>query len=840
MLKRWTWRALLLVGALIVVVATALAVYAWRSLPALDGQLRASGLKAAVQVRRDAADVTHIEAQSLRDASFAIGWVHAQERSWQLEFNRRVMSGTLSEVFGPATLETDKLLRTLGIRQAAQAQWARLPAAAQAVLQAYADGINAFHAQASQALPPEFHVLRIRPGAWTPQDSVGWALMMALDLGGNWGNEFARLSLLQVLGTEQLWQMMPPYPGDAPATRVDLAALYRSLGVYRTDIDPGMRPGGAAPARTTHDSQPQRDGLHHSMLTAMAQGANDWVDQLGAVDGKGSNNWVIAGERSASGKPIVANDPHLALGAPAIWYFARLKAPAGDGLPATDVIGATLPGLPMVVLGRTAGVAWGFTNTGPDVQDLYLEQIHPEDPTKYRTPEGWAAFESREEVIRVKGQPDMKLNVRRTRHGPVLSDAQASHGRVIDTRRFVLALRWSALDADNQTVLAGMQANFAQNIDELQRAFALHHSPMQNLVAADTAGQTAYRAIGRVPLRKPAHDLRGVAPAPGWDARYDWAGWLPADQVPQASHEQIRARGWHATANQRIHAADYPHFITSDWNTPERQQRIEALLQARPSHDLNSVRAIQGDLVSLSAQALLPVLRATPSAHPLANAAQALLKDFDGGMRADSGAALVLSVWSDELTRAMLAPRIGEERFKSLYGKRHFREGVKRILADPQASAFWCGGKPCAEVSAQALARALDRIRAMQGDDVARWRWGDAHPALSSHKPFGNVAALARFFDVSVPTGGDSWTVNVGQYWPNSERMPFANRHAASLRAIYDLSDLERSRFIYQTGQSGLVFSSRDRDMRDEWAAVRDRPLQLKPPAWAHQLLLTP
>jgi penicillin amidase len=186
------------------------------------------------------------------------------------------------------------------------------------------------------------------------------------------------------------------------------------------------------------------------------------------------------------------------------------------------------------------------------------------------------------------------------------------------------------------------------------------------------------------------------------------------------------------------------------------------------------------------------------------------------------------------------ASRIGEERFKSLYGKRHFREGVKRILADPQASAFWCGGKPCAEVSAQALARALDRIRAMQGDDVARWRWGDAHPALSSHKPFGNVAALARFFDVSVPTGGDSWTVNVGQYWPNSERMPFANRHAASLRAIYDLSDLERSRFIYQTGQSGLVFSSRDRDMRDEWAAVRDRPLQLKPPAWAHQLLLTP
>ncbi len=832
-MKRWLLRALWLLALLLAAALLLGVAYVWRAFPSLQGEASAPGLQAPVQVRRDAADVTHIEAQSIRDASFAIGWVHAQERSWQLEFNRRVMHGTLSEVFGAATLDADKLMRTLGIRRAAEAQWQGLPDDAKALLQAYADGINAFHARASQALPPEFHLLRVRPGTWTPQDSVGWALMMALDLGGNWGTEFARLSLLQSLETEQLWQLMPPPAGDARATTVDLAALYRDLGVYRS----------ASPVTTAASTALSNRDLpagRQPFAGQLAQTTLDWVAQLGEVEGKGSNNWVIAGERTQSGKPLVANDPHLSLGTPAIWYVARLKAPASNGLPGLDVIGATLPGLPSVVIGHTSGVAWGFTNTGPDVQDLYLEQVHPEDATRYRTPDGWAAFETREETIRVKGRADEKLIVRHTRHGPVLSDAQASHGKVIDTKRFLLALRWSALDADNQTVLAGLRANFAQTVGELEKAFEHYHSPMQNLVAADTAGRTTFRAIGRVPLRSPENDLRGMAPAPGWEARYDWAGWLPRGGEPAASDEAIRARGWLATANQRIHGPDYPHFLGADWATGERQQRIETLIAGRERHDIDSMRAIQGDTVSPSAQAMLPLLQSTPSKHVLAPAAKSLLKDFDGHMRAESGAALLLNAWVDELARVMLPPRVGEERFKALYGRRHFREGIKRILGNEEAAAFWCDGKPCAELSTRALDRALDRLAARHGDDPARWQWGDAHPALSSHKPFGNVPLLARLFDVRVPTGGDAWTVNVGQYWLNDPREPFANRHAASLRVIYDLADLEQSRFIYQTGQSGLVFSSRDRDMRDEWAAVRDRPLQLHPPTWRHQLTLNP
>jgi penicillin G amidase len=805
-------------GLLVLLLLLVLAggVYVWRSFPTLDGEIRAAGLSAPVQVRRDSSDVTHIEAQSQADAYFAIGYVHAQERGWQLEFNRRVMHGQLSEVFGPATLETDKLMRRLVIMQAAQAQWDRLPAEVRPLLEAYARGINTYHATTSQALPPEFHVIGVKPGEWTPQDSVGWALMMALDLGGNWGNEFARLSMLQQLSTQQLWQLMPPYADEAPATGTDLAALYRGLNVYK--------PEGPTPQKTA----------------AIDPVQDEWLRGIGQTEGVGSNNWVIAGSHTQSGKPLVANDPHLGLSSPAIWYFAHLRAPAAPGGKPLDVIGATLPGLPSVVLGRTAGVAWSFTNTNPDVQDLYLEQINPANPRQYRTPDGWAEFATRDEIIKIKGQPDEKFTVLGTRHGPVLSNGHPVYSEVIDTSRFALALRWSALDPDNQTLLAGQRANLAQNVDELLAAFSLHHSPMQNLVAADTVGKTAFQAIGRSPLRRPDNDLRGVAPAPGWDAKYDWSGWIGPGQTPQAAHAAIEAKGWHATANQRIHPKDFPHFMGQEWVSPERFDRIEALLAATPKHDANSMRSVQGDIFSAATVKLLPLLKATKSEHPQAAAALGLLKDFDGTMKADTAAPLVFAMWADELTRGLIEPKIGPARFKALYGKRTFRAGLETMLLDPNAQASWCGGGGCADASSKALSRALDRIVTQQGSDPGAWRWGTAHAAVSGHRPFGNIATLATFFDVRVAVGGDPWTVNVGQYWANDAVMPFATRHAASMRAVYDLSDPEKSQFIYQTGQSGLVFSARYRDMANEWAQVQYRPLQLSPQSWTHQATLVP
>jgi penicillin amidase len=835
----WKWVAAAAVATVsaALLAGSVVAVYAVRVQPVLDGALTLAGLEHPVQVRRDHADVTHIQAASPQDLWRSLGHIHAQERGWQLEFNRRLMHGTLSEILGPATLDTDKLMRALDIRGAAARQYQALPASAQEALMAYSEGIAAYYAALAvrhHPLAPEFLLLGTRPGggdgpAWEPEDSVGWALMMALDLGGNWGNEFARLAMLARLETSQLWQLMPPYPGEAPATSTDLAALYRGLGVYRAQALTGTQQAARAPAPP---------------LDAMALWAQDMVRDAGTNDGKGSNNWVLSGRRTASGKPLLANDPHLGLSAPAIWYYARLQSPAGqarDGtvLAAIDVAGATLPGLPFVVLGRTQEVAWGFTNTNPDVQDLYLEQVHPDDPGRYRTPDGWAAFTERSEVIRVKGRPDERITLRSTRHGPVVSDVQPQYEPLLDKRRYAVALRWAALDTDNLTVLAGLRTNGARSLDELFKAFEDYHSPMQSIVAADVHGAIGFKALGKVPVRSPANDLRGVAPAPGWDARYDWQGWLAREDMPQDDGGEL---GYVATANQRVTPPGYGHFLTQDWSLPYRHQRISELIEARPRHDLDSMAAIQNDQQSRAAQALLPLLlRAldeTPAAHALAPQARQLLDGFDGVMRAEQAAPLVFAVWVDELTRGLVVPRIGAQSFAATYGKRDFRAGIEAMVA--RRDAWWCAPLDCSAQVARALDRALVRLQAAHGSEPGRWRWGQAHAAVSSHRPFGGLALLGSIFNVRQPSGGDSYTVNVGQYLPGDAKEPFANRHAASLRAIYDLARPESSLFIYQTGQSGLALSGRYADMGGEWAGGRYRPLQMAPVQWRHSLRLLP
>ncbi|WP_090140006.1 penicillin acylase family protein [Limnohabitans sp. DM1] len=825
---KWFGRLALLCVAAALATGGVVSVHLLRSMPKLDGQASLKGLKGPVQVARDASDVTHITAGSVMDAWRAMGFVHAQERGWQLEFNRRLMRGELSEILGAATLDTDKLMRTLGIIGMARQQLKGLSPAAQAALQAYSEGIQDAW-QSGQVRPsPEFKLLGTQAGgqsgqAWSPEDSVGWALMMALDLGGNWGQEFARLSASQVLKHEQLWQLLPAYPGEKPATAVDLPALYARLGVY-------------APA-TAKAAQAQPP------VSALAQWSDDWVRDMGILEGKGSNNWVVPGSRTVTGKPLLANDPHLALSSPAIWYFAHLKAPAGElpggqKHPALNVMGATLPGLPFVVLGRTPGVAWGFTNTGPDVQDLYLEQLDSAKPDQYRTPEGWANFEQRSETIRVKGQGDVVLTVRSTRHGPVISDVQPQYRGLINAQRYAVSLRWSALTPDNKTVEAGMQANWAQTVPQLQQAFADHHAPMQSVVMADTQGTVAFRAVGKLPTRAANNDIRGVAPSPGWLAQYDWTGWLPAAQNPGLDAAHIEKKGWHATANQNILPPDYPHFIGGDWTTPERFERIEQLLAAKPQHSRESLQAIQYDVLSLGVKALLPALQRAQPQHPLGAQALKVLSTFDGQMRQDSAPALIFNVWADELTRALLVPQLGAERFQGLYGKRHFRAAVEGILS--RQDAFWCGASGCGAQVSAALDRALARISASQGQNLSQWRWGVWHPAISGHKPFGKVPYLNALFDVRTESAGDLFTVNVGQYWANDKQEPFANRHAASLRAVYDLSAPDASQFIYQTGQSGHVFSSRSRDMAAAWAQGTYRDLRFEPGYWAHQMVLNP
>jgi penicillin amidase len=351
---------------------------------------------------------------------------------------------------------------------------------------------------------------------------------------------------------------------------------------------------------------------------------------------------------------------------------------------------------------------------------------------------------------------------------------------------------------------------------------------------ADTQGHIAYKAAGRVPVRSAANDIRGVAPAPGWEARYDWTGWVAYADMPADDGK----KGWVATANQRITPPNYPHYLGQDWNTPHRFDRIEQVLKAKPKHSFKDMQALQNDTVSLSTLTLLPVLKATPSQHPLAAKAKQTLDGFDGRMDADQAAPLVFAVWADELTRGLIEPKLGADVFKAQYGKRHFRLLLEKVMQQPNSP--WCAPKTCAEQSTAALDRALDRIAAKQGNTPARWDWGEEHLALSTHKPFGQVPVLRDVFSVRVPSDGDMFTVNVGQYWANEKYLPFANRHAASLRVVYDLSDLEQSQFIYQTGQSGLVWSDNYSHMKKEWATGKYRPLRSKPDAWVHELVLNP
>jgi penicillin amidase len=784
---RWLRRGVLALLVLFGVVAVAAWVYADRATPVHDGRLALPGLQAEVRIARDGHGIPTITAASDADAWFALGVVHVQDRLWQLETHRRIGSGRLAETFGPAALDTDRFLRALGVRRAAQAQWDRLPPESRAVLEAYSAGVNAA-LQQLPARPPEFLVLGVVPELWTPVDSLAWALMMAWDLGGNWRNELLRMRLAATLTRERIDELMPPYPGEMPPAMRDYPQLYRDLGLVK------------GPVRQAWLSLP------------------DLAPPSG-IDGTGSNNWVLAGPRSATGHPLLANDPHLGLTTPALWYFARIKTPT------LDVGGATMPGLPSVVLGQNARLAWGFTNTGPDVQDLYIEQVDPADPGRYRTPEGVAAFETATERIRVKGGDDVVMPVRRTRHGPVISDAAGFDD--VSSASHVLAMRWTALDPDSDPIAPSLGMMRAGSVEAFVTAAEGWVAPMQNMVVADAGGRIGVVSPGRVPLRRPENDLAGQVPAPGWDARYDWIGWVPAGETPR---EIDPARGWIATANQRITAAGYRHHITHDWTLPYRQQRIEQMLAERERHALTDLAAMQADVKSLAAVKLLPWLKQARPAHALAGAAQQQLAGWDGAMAADRAPPLIHWAWQRALAQRLFGDEVGEPLFAKHFAGRTFQDALEAVLT--RDDAWWCDDKrtPAAETCAMqvdaALAQALDELSARFGADPARWRWDDAHRAVSEHRPFSKVSTLRPWFEVSVPTGGDTHTVNATRVGLGDEGdARYRSTHGPSLRALYDVARREHSRVMHSSGQSGLPWSPAYRDFAQPWAAAQGVPL---------------
>jgi penicillin amidase len=810
--------ALLALAALFVMLLAVLALYAWRASPARSGELSVPGLSGMATIERDANGIPTIRGASIEDVAFGLGFAHAQDRLWQLETHRRIGSGRLAEGFGAAALDSDRFLRALGVRRAAVAQWARLGGESRSVLLAYTAGINAVLHRHLGARPPEMLILGLAVEDWTPPDSLAWATMMAWDLGGNWTAELLRARLSLTMPVSRVNELLPPYPGDKPLAAADYAALYRSLNL-------GGALGGPLAAAPS--------ALDRLLAAAPPSG----------IEGVGSNNWVVAGAHTTSGRPLLANDPHLKISAPALWYFARLEV---TGPAAMKIAGATMPGLPGVVLGQNEHIAWGFTNTGPDVQDLYLERFKDRDATQVQTPEGWAPLQAFEETIKVRGAPDDKLVVRASRHGPLISDAggaaaDLAHGA------YGLALRWTALDADIDPIAAGLAIARARSAAEFVEAVSRSWLvPMQNMVVADRAGHIAMVAPGRVPVRRPDNDLHGLVPALGWDARYDWAGFVPADATPR---EVDPTRGWIATANQRVHASDYPHFLTSEWAPPYRQQRIEQMLQARPRLGIDDMAAMQADIVSLATRRILPWLRRAKSDHPLATAAPEALRDFDGEMRADRVAPLIFWAGSRQLARAVFVDELGGDAvFEHVLGARNFRDALEGVLE--RDDGWWCDDKrtpgvveTCAQQADVALTRALDELQAAHGSDVTAWRWGRAHVARSEHRPFSRVKALAPLFELRVPTGGDTYTVDVGRVGLKPDATTgelYLNEHAPSLRAIYDLGDPAQSRVMHSSGQSGLPWMPAYRAFVRPWVEVRYVPLWPRAAEPADVLRLSP
>jgi penicillin amidase len=787
---KWLGAALLVAG---LVLTAAFVWYRSASQPQIDGNMKLRGIAAAIDIVRDAEGIPHIYAQSANDAYFALGFVHAQDRLWQLELNRRIAAGRMAEILGPNAIATDRFLRTLGVRRNAEAIFARLSPDTRSALDAYANGINAYLDSRKGPLPPEFIISGApAPAHWQPADSIGWQTMMAWDLGANWSQELLRMRLAQRLSLDQINEFLPPYPGDPVMKTRDYTKLYREL------------------AGTTQQ------------LSAVAK-----IAYPSYVEGMGSNNWVLSGALSQTGKPLLANDPHLGLSAPGLWYFAHLSAP---GL---NVIGATLPGIPAVILGRNDRIAWGFTNTAPDVQDLYIEKINPANAMQYKTPDGWADFGTRQETIKVKGQPDVVIDVRETRHGPVITGALPIIARApVDAKRHVIAFAWAGLRPDDMTLQAGIEMNRAQNWRQFLDAVKDFGAPQQNMVYADVDGNIGLIAPGRVPVRKPENDLKGLAPAPGWDARYDWAGFIPFDELPRRYNPKSQRI---VTANEKIVGAEYPHFLTSEWALPYRANRIVELLEAQPKHDLNSFARIQKDHVSLAALELLPLLRHTAPRSEQAKSALDALMRWNGSMDADAAEPLIFTAWMREASRQIFADELGDALMNDYWDQRNVHLSMVNVLKDLNGQGRWCrNGKAaaadpphtCADVLAASLDAALADLGRRYGKSMSNWRWGEAHFALSEHRPFGKVAPLAKLFDIRVPTPGDTYTINVGRHNLRDEAQPFANRHAASLRALYDLSDLENSLFIHSTGQSGNVLSPLYRNYSQRWARVAYLPMQ--------------
>ena len=775
---RWSAAVLALLIAALAITAVVLVRRPW---PQESGRVAAAGLARPVEVARDRWGVPHLYAASARDLFFAQGYVHAQDRLWQMEFNRRVSAGRLSEVLGPALLDADRYLRTLGLRRAAALDWPLLDGGTRAALQAYADGVNRFLAAHRGRLPLEFTLLGFAPEPWTPVDSLAWCKLMSLNLSLNYGWEILRARLIARVGEAGARELLPPYPRGAPVIVPPEAGGYAALGSR----------GGAAAVPAALASILGRPGM-------------TWA----------SNSWAVHGRRTASGRPLLANDTHLGLGIPSIWYENGLH---GGGL---DVAGFSFPGMPAVVIGFNGQIAWGITNMCSDVQDLFLERLDDRRrPRRYLFRDVWRPLGVVRETIRVKGGKPVELVVRSTHHGPLLNDVvpELKGGPPA-------ALQWTAL-AGGRLADALLAANHATSWREFRAALRLWDYPSVNFTYADVDGNVGYQSSGLVPVR--GGGARGLVPVPGWTGRHEWEGFIPWPAMPNVLNPPA---GFVVTANHRVVGDGYPYFIADDMADPYRAARIRERLAATPAATPETMRALQADVHSLPAAALRPhLLRVAPRSE-LERRALAEVAAWDLGMTAGSAGATVYQAWLWFLWSRLFEDELGKELMVS------YRQlGLSQVpmlvdlLARPESRWYDDRRTPAVEGRAEVLRRsfaaAVAWLAERYGDDPARWSWGRVHPMTFVHAPLGQsgIGPLEWAFNSAAgPAPGDPFTVN--EMLHDLEK-PFAVVFGVSQRLIVDLGAPARSLAVNSTGQSGHAFHRHRADQVGPWRDVAYHPL---------------
>ncbi len=799
------WLVRIFVAALVALaVAAALAWYlVSRSLPDYGATLALAGLEAEVRVTRDANAVPHIRADSDHDAYFALGLVHAQDRLWQMELNRRAAQGTLSAMFGTRSVHVDRLVKTLDIYGLADRAVEHQTPEARAALEAYAAGVNAWirhvNAEALGRGAPELFMFGGALAPWTPTDSLAVLKLMALRLTGAARGEIQRAQFLLELEPGQVEDILASDPNPAMTTPPRDSAL-----------PPGTRFADAGPEPPESHADPW-----------MARfGPAPRPDMAGA-----SNAWAVDGSRASGGAPILANDPHLWLSAPGIWYLADIR---GDQVAA---IGGTLPGVPAVMVGRNRELAWGLTTTNADDQDIYIEKLNPENPDQYRTPDGWAEFDRRQIRIEVAGQSAVTEVVRSSRHGPVLGPDQLGVGAVTPEDH-VAALAWTALRDEDRTLSAVMGVMRAGGLEAAAEASEMALAPVQNLVLADPSGVAMVMA-GRVPERRRDSTSRGRTPSPGWRAENDWQGLRPAGENPRVMRPP---EGAVANANNRITDARYPDHISFDWDYPYRIQRLKKELSGREFHSREGFVALQNDAVSEMARSVLPLIardlwwrQQANEGEPRRRQALEMLKNWNGNMDRHSPEPLIFYEWMRMLTRRLASDELGPL-LSAIEGPRPLF--VERVFRDIDGASAWCDinktpeTETCTQMAEAAFEDALAALVRRHGANLQGWRWGSAHVAVHRHTPMGRIAGLAPFFNIENETSGANYTLLRGQT-PGDGSRPFRNVHAAGLRMVVDFADPDGSVMIASTGQSGHPFSRWYDHLTDLWARGDTIPMSM-------------